>query len=60
MVEFIVRRMEEKKERESLGTRNAYNVANPKQTVLHLEITNCDFCGTSTQTENYFKIWLGI
>ena len=58
MVEFIIRRTEEK--RESLGTRNAYNVASPKPTILHLEITNCDFCWTSTQTENYFKICLVI
>lgn len=53
MVEFIIRRMEEK--RESLRTRNAYNVANPKHMVLHQEVTNSAFCGTGIENRKLFQ-----
>ena len=58
MVEFIIRRMEEK--RECLRTRNVYDTANPEHKVLHQEITHSDFCGTCIETENYLRIFLGI
>jgi hypothetical protein len=58
MVGLIIRRAEEK--REGLRTWRAYKLVIPKHAVLHQEITNFDLCRTSTQTENYFKICLGI